>query len=209
MTDLMKEHWDGVYDSRDVNELGWYEENPGICLDLLAQCRIGKDAAILDVGCGASTFIDCLIGAGYENITATDISAVAIDKLKERLGEEKSSQVKWIVDDVSQPTQIQNLRDIDLWHDRAVLHFLCQEDQRKTYFDTLKRVVRKGGHVIIAAFSLAGAKKCSGLDVVNYDQNMLAKRLGEDFDLLTYFDHTYHTPSGKPRPYIYALFQKK
>jgi hypothetical protein len=131
-----------------------------------------------------------------------------LNKLKERLGEEKASHVRWIVDDITHPAYIQNLRDISLWHDRAVLHFLLKENQRQEYLSTLKKVVKRGGYVIIAAFSLEGAKKCSGLDVKNYDQNMLAEFLGEDFNLLEYFDCTYHTPSGEPRPYIYTLLQK-
>jgi len=110
--------------------------------------------------------------------------------------------------DITQPVHIQNLRDIAVWHDRAVLHFLLEENQQYKYLTTLKKVIKKGGYVIIAAFSLKGAKKCSGLDVKNYDQNMLAKFLGEGFSLLEYFDYTFYMPSGMPRPYIYALFQK-
>ena len=131
-----------------------------------------------------------------------------MNKLKERLGEEKASEVRWIVYDITQPIHIQNLRDIFVWHDRAVLHFILKENQQKEYLSTLKKVIKKGGYVIIAAFSLKGAKKCSGLDVKNYDQNMLVKFLGEDFTLLEYFDYTYYMPSGEPRPYIYTLFQK-
>lgn len=160
------------------------------------------------MGAGVSTFIDYLIEKGFSNIIATDISKIALNKLKERLGKEKASKVRWIVDDITQPFYIQNLRDISVWHDRAVLHFLLKENQQQIYLSTLKKVIKKGGYVIIAAFSLEGAKKCSGLDVKNYDQNMLAEFLGEDFSLLEYFDYTYYMPSGEPRPYIYTLFQK-
>ncbi len=100
---------------------------------------------------------------------------------------------------------IQDLREIAVWHDRALLHFLLKENEQRMYLSTLKKVIKKGGYVIIAAFSLKGAKKCSGLDVKNYDQNMLVKFLGEDFTLLEYFDYTYHMPSGKQRPYISQL----
>jgi ubiquinone/menaquinone biosynthesis C-methylase UbiE len=161
------------------------------------------------VGTGASTFIDYLINQGFSNIIATDISEIALNKLKEKLGKEKASRVRWIVDDITQPTHTQNLRDISVWHDRAVLHFLLKENQQRVYLSTLKKVIKKGGYVIIAAFSLEGAKKCSGLDVKNYDQKMLAKFLGEDFRLLEYFDYTHHMPSGETRPYMYTLFQKK
>jgi len=204
----MKEHWNEIYEALDIDELTWYEEIPEPSIKLLAKCHINKDESILDVGAGASTFIDHLIDQGFKNIIATDISEIALNKLKERLGKEKASSVRWIVDDITRPEHIQNLRDIAVWHDRAVLHFLLEENEQRMYLSTLKKVIKKGGYVIIAAFSLKGAKKCSGLDVKNYDQNMLANFLGKDFRLLEYFDHTYHMPSGEPRPYIYALFQK-
>ncbi len=207
MNNSMKEHWNDIYTWLETDELGWYEEIPEPSIKLLSKCRINKDESILDVGAGASTFIDYLVNQGYENIIASDISEIALDKLKKRLGE-KASLVKWIVDDITRPIHIQNMRDIAVWHDRAVLHFLLEEKQQYTYLSTLKKVIKKGGYVIIAAFSLKGAKKCSGLDVKNCDQNMLAKFLGDDFTLLEYFDYTYYMPSGEPRLYIYTLFQK-
>lgn len=204
----IKQHWNEIYEALDADELTWYEEIPAPSIKLLSRCHINKDEPVLDIGTGASTFIDYLVNQGFKNIIAADISEIALDKSKERLGKEKASVVRWIIDDITQPTHIQNLTDIAVWHDRAVLHFLLEESQQQTYLSTLKKVIKKGGYVIIAAFSLEGAKKCSGLDVKNYDQNMLAKFLGEDFHLLEYFNYIYHMPSGKPRPYIYALFQK-
>jgi ubiquinone/menaquinone biosynthesis C-methylase UbiE len=208
MNDSMKEHWNEIYEALDADELTWYEEIPKPSIKLLSECHINKDESILDVGAGASTFIDYLINQGFSNIIATDISEIALNKLKERLGKEKASQVRWIVDDITRPVHIQNLRDIAMWHDRAVLHFLLEEKQQQMYLSTLKKVIKKGGYVIIAAFSLKGAKKCSGLEVKNYDQNMLAEFLGKDFTLLEYFDYTHHMPSGEPRQYIYTSFQK-
>ena len=208
MTGSMKEHWDEIYEALDADELTWYEEIPEASIKLLSKCHIAKHEPILDAGAGASTFIDYLINEGFSNIIAADISEIALDKLKERLGKEKASGVRWIVDDITQPVHIRNLRDIALWHDRAVLHFLLEENEQQMYLSTLKKVIKKGGYVIIAAFSLKGAKKCSGLDVKNYDQKMLAEFLGEDFSLLEYFDYTHYMPSGEPRQYIYTLFQK-
>lgn len=209
MGNSMKEHWNKVYSSKETTELGWYEERPEPTLKLLSKCNLGKDAAILDVGAGATRLIDFLIDSKYANITVADISEVALEKLKERLGNEKSLLINYIVDDLSQPKYINQLKDIALWHDRAVLHFLVKENQQKTYFATLKKVVQKCGYVIISAFSKEGAKKCSGLDVVNYDQNMLSERLGDDFELIEAFDYIYHMPSGNTRPFIYTLFHKK
>ncbi len=208
MKSSMKEHWDEIYEALDADELTWYEEIPEASIKLLSKCHINKDESILDVGAGASTFIDYLINQGFSNIIATDISEIALNKIKERLGEEKASPVRWRVDDITQPAHIQNLRDIALWHDRAVLHFLLEENQQQMYLSTLKKVVKKGGYVIIAAFSLKGAKKCSGLEVKNYDQNMLAEFLGKDFSLLDCFDYNHYMPSREPRPYVYTLFQR-
>jgi ubiquinone/menaquinone biosynthesis C-methylase UbiE len=208
MNGSIKEHWNEIYAALDGDELTWYEEIPEPSIKLLSKCHINKNEYILDVGAGASTFIDYLINQGYSNIIAADISEIALNKLKERLGKEKATLVRWLVDDITQPIHIQRLRDIAVWHDRAVLHFLLEEHQQHMYLSTLRKVIKKGGYVIIATFSLRGAKKCSGLDVKNYDQNMLAKFLGKDFKLLEYFDHTYYMPSGEPRPYIYTLFQK-
>jgi ubiquinone/menaquinone biosynthesis C-methylase UbiE len=208
MNPSMKDHWDEIYSGLDVGELTWYEEIPEPSIRLLSKCHISKDESILDVGAGASTFIDYLKNQGFKNIIAADISEIALNKIKERLGNEKASSVRWIVDDITRPVHIQDLRDIAVWHDRAVLHFLLEEKQQKLYLSTLKKVLKNKGYVIIAAFSLKGAKKCTGLVVKNYDQYLLAELLGEDFKLLEYFDHTYYMPSGESRPYIYALFQK-
>ena len=205
----MKEHWDSIYASREVCMLGWYEERPKPSLELLAKIGLKKSDPILDVGVGASTFVDCLLEQGFSNIFASDISEKALKKLKARLGEEKSENVKWIVDDVTKPRQLQNLRDMMLWHDRALLHFLLEEKQRSAYLSLLKRIVRKGGYVIIATFSLKGASKCSGLTVKNYDQDMLSDFLGEEFKLHEGFDYLYHMPSGDERSFIYTLFQRK
>ena len=208
MNNSMRKHWNDVYSSKDVNQLGWYENTPTPCLELLSKCNAPKDMTILDVGTGASTFIDCLIEEGFTNIIATDISEMALSKLRERLGKETASLVRWIVDDITKPIHIQNLEGIDIWHDRAVLHFLVKDDERNAYLSTLKRVVKQGGYVIIATFSLKGARKCSGLDIRNYDENLLAELLGEDFELVEHFDYMYHMPSGEARPYIYTLFQR-
>ena len=204
----MKKHWNSIYTSREVCNLGWYEESPTPSLTLISKTNVKKEETILDVGAGATTLIDNLLEQGYKNIVAVDISEVALSKLKERIGEEKANSVKWIVDDITQPIHIDKLKNIALWHDRAVLHFLLGEEQQQMYLNVLKKIVIKGGSVIIASFSLKGVKRCSGLDIKNYDQNMLAEFLGEEFKLIEYFDYTYTMPSGDPRPYIYTLFKR-
>ena len=203
-----KDHWEKIYSNKNEKELGWYEQIPEPSLKLISNCNLEKDAVILDIGTGTSTLIDCLIDLDYQNIIATDISASALSKLKIRLGKERSATIKWIIDDITNSTKITNLENISLWHDRTLLHFLIEEKQRKAYLEVINKVVKKGGFVIIAVFSLKGAKKCSSLDVRNYDHEMLSDLLGSDYNLLEYFDFTYYQPSGNPRPFIYTLFQK-
>ncbi len=205
----MRDHWNRIYSSEPVQLHGWYESRPEPSLKLLEKCDLRMDDPILDVGAGASTFVDCLVEKGFQKIIATDISEIALDQLKTRLGEEKASRVAWIVDDITRPTRLAKLSDIALWHDRALLHFLTEAEQRKTYQSTLLKSLRPGGYVIIAAFSLQGAKQCSGLQVHNYDQESIAEFLGKDFELKEWFDYLYTMPSGDLRPYAYTLFHRQ
>lgn len=201
-----KNHWNKVYYKSEINKLGWYEESPKPSLDLIKKCKLNKDAVILDVGSGATTLIEKLLEQGYNNIIATDISAVALEKAKEKLKTEKAKLVKWIVDDITNPEYLTEPGTIDLWHDRTMFHFLTEENQKEGYLSTLKGLVKVGGFVIIAVFSLEGAKKCSGLDVVNYDHTMISKFLGDNFELMEQFPYLYIQPSGGERPYVYTLF---
>lgn len=208
MNNATKDHWDNVYASKELNKLGWYDEVALPSIRLISILSINKDDPVVDVGAGGSILIDYLLKLGYENITAVDISEYALNKLKERLGANKSSRVNWIVDDITQPRHLVNLSNIALWHDRALLHFLLKENERQMYLTTLKKVVKKGGYVIISCFSSTGATMCSNLNVMNYDQNMLYDFLGEGFDQIEYFEYMHYTPSGEERPYIYTLFKK-
>jgi SAM-dependent methyltransferase len=203
-----KEHWDKVYSQSEINSLGWYEESPKPSLDLIKKCNLNKDAVILDVGSGATTLIEQLLKDCYTNIVATDISEIALTKAKENLKAEEVKSVKWIVDDITNPVYLSESGTVDLWHDRTVLHFLTEENQRGGYLSTLKGLVKIGGYVIIAVFSLEGAKKCSGLDVVNYDHTMISQFLGNEFELMKHFPHLYIQPSGSERPYVYTLFKR-
>jgi SAM-dependent methyltransferase len=206
---MMKEHWERVYQNNAIDRLGWYESSAEPSLNLIELCKLNQDAAILNVGAGATTLVDELVEIGYQNIIVNDISSEALKELKLRLGPEKSSLAHWIVDDLTDPAELKSLEQIDLWHDRAVLHFFNEEDEQDTYFNLLRKLVKVEGHVIIAAFNLQGAPKCSGLPVFRYDAKMLQDRLGKEFHLEETFNYTYTMPSGDTREYVYTLFRRK
>jgi len=203
----LKAHWNNAYTKTEVHKLGWYEDNLEPSLRLIKKCNLNLDASILNVGAGATTLIDELLKQGYTNIIANDLSETALEKLKERLGDKKDA-IKWVVDDLTKPTVLISLDKIDLWHDRAVVHFFNDENEQNTYFNLVKTLVKNNGFVIIATFNLNGATKCSGLPVHRYNQEMLQGKLGEGFKLLQAFNYNYTMPSGDTRAYVYTLFKK-
>ena len=203
-----QKHWNNAYQKSPINNLGWYEEDPIPSMELISECKLSKDALIFNAGAGATTLIELLLNKGYTNIVVNDIAASALSELKNNLSTHKNSEVRFIVDDLTNPIELLNLKNVDLWHDRAVLHFFTTEAQQKTYFDLIRKVLKPEGYVILAEFNLEGAKKCSGLDVFNYNEEMLQERLGNDFKLLKSFNYTYTQPSGNTREYVYTLFQR-
>ena len=203
----LKSHWNKAYEGANPEKLGWYEDFPGPSLQLIEKCNLDKDATLLNVGVGATTLVDELIKLGYKNIIGSDISYAAIDKIIQRIGQQ-SHDVKWIIDDLTNSDKLINLRPVDLWHDRAVLHFFIDDQERDAYFNLLFKLVKRGGFAIIAAFNLDGAVKCSGLPVYRYNKQMLAERLGGNFECLQSFDYTYYNPGGDERQYVYTLFKR-
>jgi EEF1A lysine methyltransferase 2 len=203
-----KNQWGDTYSNSEITKLGWYENTPQPSLDLILSCNLNRDAAILDVGSGTTSLIKYLLQDDYSNIIVTDISKVALDHAKKYLDPKESEKVKWIVDDVVDPKIITRLTSIDLWHDRTILHLLLDDEQQQAYLKTLRMLVSKGGYVIIAAFSLEGAKKFNGLEVKNYDSSMIEEFLGREFRLLKHFNYSFKIPSGDLRPYVYTLFQR-
>ncbi len=203
----LKKHWDSAYENNNITELGWYEEDPIPSLQLIQKCGLSNDARILNVGVGTSTLIDELLNFGYQNIIASDISSTALKILQTRLGSKKN-KVLWVVDDLTNPKLLSEIDPVDLWHDRAVLHFFTNEEEQNIYFSLLKKIIKPKGYVLISTFNSESATKCSGLNVQRYDKDMLIDKLGADFKLLEFFNYTYTMPSGDTRPYIYTLFKR-
>lgn len=204
-----EKHWNNAYLKSPIKNLGWYEENPSATISLIEACNLPKDALLFNAGAGATSLIEFLLNDGYSNIIVNDIASAALTELKNNLTTHHKVKLQFIVDDLINPIELLSLKNVDLWIDRAVLHFFTEPAQQKVYFDLLKKVLKPNGFVLLAEFNLEGAKKCSGLDVCNYNEEMFQERLGDEFKLLKAFNYTYIQPSGNPREFVYTLFQRK
>jgi len=201
----MKAHWESVYQTKKPESVSWFQNSLRLSLELIRRTGLPKDAAIVDVGGGASTLVDDLLALEYSNITVLDISVEALDHSRSRLGP-RGHSVKWIVGDITGTTPSQ-LR-CDIWHDRAVLHFFVEEGDRKKYCKVLNASLSTGGFMIIATFGPNGPPKCSGLDIVRYDPNSLLLTFGHSFRLISSQVEHHSTPSGKTQEFVYCLLQK-
>jgi len=172
-----KDHWESVYKDKSHLEVSWHQKKPTISLALIKKIAQNNTDCIIDVGGGASTLSDFLLEEGFNNITVLDLSSNALAHAKQRLGD-KSTFIEWKVEDV---TNFVSTNKYDIWHDRAVFHFLTTKDDREKYKQVLESSIKTGGCVIIAAFSIGGPKKCSGLDIVQYDAVKLKNELGNNF----------------------------
>ncbi len=199
-----KQHWEKVYQAKKPIEVSWYQVKPAVSLELIALTGIHPAQRIIDVGGGASVLVDNLLGKGFKNITVLDISAQAVQYAKERLTG-RAEEVTWIEADI---TQFEPPQQYDLWHDRAVFHFLTNPADRKKYVNAMQKAVKPGGHVIIAAFDLAGPPKCSGLDVERYNPEKLSSELGSSFNFVKCVDETHITPRQSQQKFVYCCFKK-
>ncbi len=201
----IKEHWNKIYLNSSEEKLGWYETDFSPTLSLVSKTNLNKSATILNVGAGSTILIDKLLKKGYSNIIATDLSEIALTKLKDRI---RNERVKYIIDDLTNPVALLDIDPVDLWIDRAVLHFFTEEKEQDIYFDLLNNKVKRNGFVLFAEFNLNGAAVCAGLPIHRYSKELLAEKLGSNFKLVESFEHIYIMPSGSERPYIYTLFRK-
>ena len=199
-----RQHWNRVYETKGTEELSWYQRRPDLSLELIASSGVGKDDGIIDVG-GASTLVDCLLDAGYTRLAVLDLSGVALSHSRTRLGT-RAAAIEWFEADV---TSFEPPHRFTLWHDRALFHFLTATVDRRAYVATLRRTLQPGGAVIIATFAPEGPPKCSGLDVMRYDERSIAAELGAEFKLQEVQRETHVTPSQVEQRFIYFRFQWK
>jgi ubiquinone/menaquinone biosynthesis C-methylase UbiE len=197
-----KSHWDRIYRSRPVDSVSWYQPHALRSLELIRRVAGSPDAHILDVGGGASTLADDLLDAGMKCVSVLDISGSALEAARQRLGA-RAGAVRWIEGDI---TSIElEPASVDVWHDRAVFHFLTEPQDRAAYVRQVRRAVRPGGHVIIAAFSPEGPLQCSGLPVVRYSPEELHAQFGNAFELVEHQAEDHRTPSGAIQHFVYCV----
>ncbi|MBI3743990.1 MAG: class I SAM-dependent methyltransferase [Chloroflexi bacterium] len=201
----LRAHWNEIYSKKQPTEVSWYEPRPAPSLDLIHQANIAKSDPIIDVGAGSSTLIDSLLAEGYTSLTALDISCVALQTVKDRLGP-KGADVRWVEADV---TEFVPGQTFSLWHDRAVFHFLVRPIDRMKYREVLTGSLAPGGHAVIATFALDGPAQCSGLPVARYDALGLSTELGPSFELITSLPHTHLTPWNAGQSFLYCHFRKR
>ena len=199
-------HWDKIFTTTDDPSLGWYESDPAQTLALLDRVLGWESATIFLPGAGTSVLIDILLDRGA-TLILNDISQEALNRVKARLGD-RGAGITWLCQDIAQPLP-DTLPAVDLWIDRAVLHFLTDEAAIQGYFHNVKAALRLGGHALFAEYSLVGATHCAGLRLHRYSAQELVERMGSGFDLVHQTDYTYFNPSGDPRPYVYVLFKRE
>jgi len=200
----LRAHWESVYRTCDPHEVSWYRAHLDTSLALIEAAAPDRDARIIDVGGGASTLVDDLLARGYRDIAVLDVSAAALDVSKARLGD-AAAHVDWRCGDAA-ATPLP-ARRYDLWHDRAVFHFLTRAEDRAAYVRQVRHCVKPGGRVIVATFGPDGPQKCSGLDVVRYAPDALLAALGAAFELETQTTERHETPAGRIQPFTYCSFR--
>jgi len=204
MTDAA--HWDAVYQKKHATEVSWYQAHLQQSLSMIASCDLPGAASIVDVGGGASTLVDDLLVRRYSNVTVIDLSAKALGETWARLGE-RATNAHLVCGDATTP--LLDSASVDLWHDRAVFHFLTDDSRRAAYVEQVTRCVRPGGQALIATFALDGPERCSGLPVRRYSPQAIAEALGPSFELIAEANEDHLTPGGNHQSFAYALCRRR
>lgn len=198
-------HWESVYRRKPVDGVSWYRPHLERSLAIIEATALPKDAHIVDVGGGASTLVDDLLDRGYTNVTVIDLSEHALELARRRLGE-RASGVRWIVGDATLFVPPEG--SVDLWHDRAVFHFLRDDDARRRYVDNAHHALRPGGSIVVATFGPDGPTQCSGLEVVRYDADGIHAAFGDEFERLSSDEETHLTPWGIGQQFVYCYCRR-
>jgi ubiquinone/menaquinone biosynthesis C-methylase UbiE len=200
-----KTHWEHIYETKAPTQVSWYQDHARFSMQYVEKTGIRKTDHIIDVGGGTSTLVDDLIENDFQNITVLDVSGTALQVARQRLGV-RAAHVHWIEADITLVELPQDAYDV--WHDRAVFHFLTQAADRQHYIETVRHSVRKGGHVIVATFAPDGPERCSGLNVIRYSPESLHSEFGDGFEVVDHARETHHTPFGTEQKFIYCYCRK-
>ncbi|CAN5515845.1 class I SAM-dependent methyltransferase [soil metagenome] len=202
---MSKKHWETIYQTKKSSEVSWTQEIPKTSLDFIHSFELSKNAKIIDVGGGDSKLVDFLLEEGFENITVLDISSEAIKKSKKRLGK-NAAKVKWIESDI---LEFKTDEKYEVWHDRAAFHFLTTSKAIKKYFSNTKNMVKENGFVTIGTFSTEGPKKCSGLEIKQYDEELLSKQLENGFEKIRCIQENHKTPFKTIQNFLFCSFKRR
>lgn len=200
-----KMHWENVYSTKPADTVSWYQPHAEQSLAMIRNTGVPRSGAIIDVGGGASTLVDDLVAEGYQNLTVLDLSAAALKVAKRRL-RSRAELVDWREGDIT--TAELPDRHFDIWHDRAVFHFLTAEQDRRAYVANVMRAVKPLGHIIIATFAADGPTKCSGLPVMRYSAEQLHAEFGASFTLVEQEHESHHTPAGTIQKFVYCYCRR-
>jgi SAM-dependent methyltransferase len=204
MDEHLSSHWDAIYESKEDGDLTWFQASSTVSLELIELANLPTEAAIVDVGGGVSRLIDGLLAAKFENITVVDVSGAAIEKSRARLGS-KGDFIRWITGDIlACPLETGS---VDLWHDRAVFHFLLTASDRDKYITCIRSALKPGGFVVISTFGPDGPERCSGLQICRYNPQKLAASLGPEFVLLESKPENHVTPTGAIQAFTCCIFR--
>ena len=199
-----KTHWENIYQTKELKDVSWYQPTPETSLDFFRQFNVPTTAKVIDVGGGDSFLVDHLLDLGYQDISVLDISAAAIDRAKQRLGD-KAKKVNWIVADVAtyKPTQ-----QYDFWHDRAAFHFLTEENEISHYLQAAQESMKAAGILVIGTFSDQGPKKCSGIEIKQYSEATMSDRFQDFFEKIKCVRVDHKTPFDTIQNFVFCSFRK-
>ena len=204
--ETLSQHWDEVYSRRAADQVSWFQQQPQPSLEWIQRLAPERSSRILDVGGGTSLLVDALLDCGYSDLTVLDVSAAALATSRDRLAE-RAATVRWIVADIL--VDVLPSPAFDLWHDRAVFHFLVEPADRQRYISQLKRSLRPGGLLILATFAEDGPERCSGLPVQRHSVDSLRQALADGLELLDQQPIRHLTPGGAEQKFLYTAWRAK
>ncbi len=201
-----KQYWEQIYQTKDtVREVSWYQDTPKTSINLILSTGIGKNGSIIDVGGGDSKLVDKLLELNFKNILVLDISAKSLQNAKARL-RDKAKAITWIESDV---LEFETDTRFDVWHDRATFHFLTKKEDIARYVEKAGKFLKPSGYLIISTFSVNGPKKCSGLDIRQYSEDLIKETFEKDFRLGRSFEETHTTPFSTEQNFLFSIFKRK